>query len=102
MGFPNDTLYIPSLGFCLLVVSVTQHALRRLPSNVHWPAGLAALALVSGFYLVQTFKRNLDWKDEFALFSSAVAESPESAQMRTSLAQVTCRRGCRLRQSANT
>ena len=91
--FSERYLYIPSLGFCLLVVSVTQHALRRLPSNVNWPAGLAALALVSGFYLVQTFRRNLDWKDEFALFSSAVAESPQSAQMRTSLAQSYLQKG---------
>ena len=91
--FSERYLYIPSLGFCLLIVWIAGYAVRRLPTNVRLPAGLTALALVSGFYFVQTYKRNFAWKDEFALFSSAVAESPQSAQMRTSLAQSYLQKG---------
>ena len=91
--FSERYLYIPSLGFCLLAAWIAEYALRRLPSNVRLPAGLAALAIVSVFYFAQTFRRNVDWKDELALFTSAVAESPQSAQMRTSLAQSYLQKG---------
>jgi tetratricopeptide (TPR) repeat protein len=84
--FSERYLYIPSLGFCMLVAWLAVQALQILPSHVRGIAALSLLAFVSLLYSVQTVRRNQDWKDEFALFSSAVAESPQSAQMRTSLA----------------
>jgi len=85
--FSERYLYIPSLGFCMLVAWLVVQALQLLPSRVRSIAGFFIVALVSFLYSVQTIARNNDWKDEFRLFSSAVAESPQSAQMRTSLAQ---------------
>ena len=57
-----------------------------LGSGVQKGVGAVVLAVVALLYSIQTVRRNGDWKDEFALFSSAVTESPRSAQMRASLA----------------
>ncbi|MBM3803173.1 MAG: tetratricopeptide repeat protein [Acidimicrobiia bacterium] len=91
--FSERYLYIPSLGFCLLVAWLSSQVLQRQPSHLRLPAGVLALALVSLFYAVWTLRRNRDWKDELSLFTSAVAESPQSAQMRTSLAQALLQKG---------
>lgn len=91
--FSERYLYIPSLGFCLLAAWLVVQALHLLPSRVRGTVGLTILAFISLLYSVQTIRRNGDWKDEFALFSSAVAESPQSAQMRTSLAQSYLQKG---------
>ena len=84
--FSERYLYIPSLGFCMLAAWLVFQTLQSLPSRVRGSIGLSILALVSLLYSIQTIRRNGDWKNEFSLFSSAVAESPQSAQMRTSLA----------------
>lgn len=84
--FSERYLYIPSLGFCMLSAWMIVQSLKRVPSGVQKGLGGVVLALVALLYSVQTVRRNRDWKDEFALFSSAVAESPRSAQMRASLA----------------
>jgi len=91
--FSERYLYIPSLGFCLLLAWLVVQALQLMPAHFRAGTGLLVLALVSILYSIQTIRRNGDWKDEFALFSSAVAESPQSAQMRTSLAQSYLQKG---------
>ena len=85
--FSERYLYIPSLGFCLLAGWLGGQASHMLPSSLRHVTTLAALIVVCVSYAVQTVRRNGAWKDELALFSSAVAESPRSAQMRNSLAQ---------------
>jgi len=84
--FSERYLYIPSLGFCMLAAWLFVQGLQQVPSRVRKSAGASVLALAAVLYSLQTIRRNGDWKDEFALFSSAVQESPQSAQMRTSLA----------------
>ena len=91
--FSERYLYIPSLGFCMLAAWLVAQALQWMPSRVRGIAGLSVLALASLLYSVQTIRRNGDWKNEFALFSSAVAESPQSAQMWTSFAQSCLEKG---------
>lgn len=91
--FSERYLYIPSLGFCIVAVWLASKGLEYLPEGARWSSGLVGLAVLSMFWVVQTVRRNGDWKDEFALFSSAVAESPQSAQMRTSLAQSYLQKG---------
>ncbi|MGH9426125.1 MAG: hypothetical protein ACRD2L_07470, partial [Terriglobia bacterium] len=84
--FSERYLYIPSLGFCMLAAWLALQALQQVPSGVRKVAGISVLALAAVLYSVLTIRRNGDWKDEFVLFSSAVEKSPQSAQMRTSLA----------------
>ena len=85
--FSERYLYIPSLGFCLLAAWLGGQASHMFPSSLRHLTTLTALIVVCVSYAVQTVRRNGAWKDELALFSSAVAESPRSAQMRNSLAQ---------------
>ncbi len=91
--FSERYLYIPSLGFCIAIAWLAHQGLKFLPEGIRSSSGLVALSLVSIFFTVQTVRRNREWKDEFSLFFSAVAESPQSAQMRTSLAQSYLRKG---------
>ncbi len=69
-------LYLPSLGFCLLLaVAVTTLAVRP-----RW-RGLAigAFALLLLGYGTRTVLRNWDWRSGVVLFAAAARTSPESA-----------------------
>jgi hypothetical protein len=105
-------LYLPSVGYCLLLAHALGGAL--LPpddddddaggdSNSdngsggasgsssssskawRWRRGLVALTLVAApllaLYAVRTVTRNLDWRDEGALFESARRVCPDSAKV---------------------
>ncbi len=70
-------LYLPSLGFCLLLGWAYRVLDRRRALPWAVPAGAV---LLLGAYGVGTYLRNPDWKDDFALFSSAVQAAPRSAK----------------------
>jgi len=68
-------LYLPSVGFCLLVALFVERglAVRRAATAV---AGLFVLTL---FLLgARTVLRNRDWKDELTLWTKAVQAAPDS------------------------
>jgi Flp pilus assembly protein TadD len=80
--------YLPSAGMCLgagLLWTRLEQAQRRLAFVV-----LAVLVAALG---TRTVVRNLDWKDNLALFSSAVRVVPESAKMRANLGYVYLQNG---------
>ncbi|XP_014663753.1 PREDICTED: transmembrane and TPR repeat-containing protein 2-like [Priapulus caudatus] len=68
-------LYIPSMGFCLLVA----HGKRPLPMRLgrwqHWLRS-ALLAALIGCYSVRTYTRNEDWRTEEALYRSGLSVNP--------------------------
>jgi len=75
-------LYLPSLGLAGCVVAAICALSRRPTLNgfaaqkAAWPAmGLVCLA-----FAARTYARNLDWRDELSLWSSAVEVSPGSAK----------------------
>ena len=70
-------LYLPCLGFCLLLGVGYQCLVQR--AKMTWVA-LAVAALLLGAYGVRTFARNPDWHDDVTLFSSAVEVVPKSAK----------------------
>ncbi|MBP7216680.1 MAG: tetratricopeptide repeat protein [Candidatus Omnitrophica bacterium] len=81
----EQRLYIPSLGFCV-VVGLGIHAAvsfraRRLGSFKHLNmlAGLGAVALVI-LYVVTVYQRNFDWKDEMTFWTKTVQQSPRSVR----------------------
>jgi tetratricopeptide (TPR) repeat protein len=89
-------LYLPSVGFCLVVgwvagrflgVSGSGRALTVLP--------LPSLALAAGLlaYAVLTLWRNEDWRDEHRLYSRMVETSPTAALPLINLAFVEMPRG---------
>jgi hypothetical protein len=69
-------LYIPSLGFCIIAAD----GILRLRSRV----GRAVVAIVTiallGFYGGATVYRNQDWKDDLALWTSAIKVYPENGK----------------------
>ncbi|CAG01912.1 unnamed protein product, partial [Tetraodon nigroviridis] len=72
-------LYIPSMGFCLLVATGARamHVSLRSPwcRTVLWCL-CAALVLLNG---VRTVRRNRDWSDEESLYKSGIGVNPAKA-----------------------
>jgi tetratricopeptide (TPR) repeat protein len=75
--------YLPSAGFCLLVALIW----IRLESHQRKLAW-AALAIVLTALATRTVVRNLDWHDNFTLFSADVLAVPGSAKMHANLGGV--------------
>ncbi|MBI3780689.1 MAG: tetratricopeptide repeat protein [candidate division NC10 bacterium] len=82
LAFPIGTimaervLYLPSLGFCLLL-AVAVMALAARPRG-RLPAAGAIVLLLLG-YGTRTILRNRDWHSNAVLFAAAVSTSPNSA-----------------------
>jgi len=80
-------LYIPLIGFCLLVAmafntSINQRLSETMPVKVL--SSVAVIALL-GFYATATISRNRDWKDSLTLWSKTVITSPNSSVAHGSL-----------------
>ena len=72
--------YLPSAGFCVLV-ALAWSWLRDRQQTLAWGLLIvASLALAA-----RTVARNTDWKDNLALYSSAVRAVPGSAKMHANL-----------------
>ncbi len=79
-------LYIPSIGFCLLLVWIGSKLSDLLPQRYRVTAAMCALVLLTGVYCEQTSARNLDWKDNFTLFSRTLEVSPNAALIQLQVA----------------
>lgn len=78
-------LYIPSMGFCLLVATGARAVYVRLRSP--WCRTMllclcAALVLLNG---VRTVRRNRDWSDEESLYKSGISINPAKGEKDTSI-----------------
>lgn len=71
-------LYVPLVGFCLAVTSMIPR------KKVYLLAGSVVVLLLS----VRTIVRNLDWKNDFTLWQSAVQISPESPRAHFALGNI--------------
>jgi tetratricopeptide (TPR) repeat protein len=78
--FADRYLYIPIIGFCLMV-PVSIHAIStrlfRKPKAIK-TATLAAVAFILCLYATVSFTRNRDWQDGLTLWSKTAASSPGS------------------------
>ena len=68
-------LYLPAAGFCACLVLVIYSATQRLGSRAVAPAVLGLIIVTLG---IRTWKRNLDWRDEFTLWTSVAQTVPDS------------------------
>lgn len=68
-------LYLPAAGFAGCVVLVIYAAGQRTGSRIAAPVALCLIIAALG---IRTWERNLDWRDEIALWTSAVHAAPES------------------------
>lgn len=83
-------LYIPSVGFFLMVAALV-HPLMDRPRFT--PALYAAGALILFLLSLRTVWRNADWRDELTLWSKTVQVAPQVARARNNLGAVYLRRG---------
>ena len=74
-------LYIPSAGFCLLVVWVASEVLPI------W-AGTIILAVVLLFYSSEAAAQSPVWKDDMSFFSRSLEQSPNSAFLHNMVANL--------------
>ena len=72
--------YLPSAGFCLLMALAWIWLMERQRIPAWGLLGVVLLALAA-----RTVARNADWKDNLALYSSAVRAVPNSAKMHANL-----------------
>ena len=79
--FAERFLYIPLIGYCLLVAMAFNTLMNKRLSEtvpVKVLSSVAIIALLS-FYAMITIARNLDWKDSLTLWSKTVITSPDSS-----------------------
>ncbi len=93
----EQRLYIPSLGFCLLLALGIQRLfliknryfrIKKVP----W-IPYAAILIIGTFYAVATVQRNFVWHDWLTLFSDSVAASPDSARVRNNFGLALAEKG---------
>jgi protein O-mannosyl-transferase len=68
-------MFMPSLAFCLIV----PHVFYKIFKNGKTTFGLIAVVVL--VFSVKTFSRNMDWKDDFTLFTTDVKTSNKSAKI---------------------
>jgi hypothetical protein len=80
-------LYLPSVGFCILVAHSSTKITRICPRSAS--VGMKALVLIlCALGAWRTHRRIPDWKDEASLFESALQVCPESAKLHKQVAQL--------------
>lgn len=93
--FTDRYMYIPSLGFCLLLVWAGAKLAERWKSDrvpAKWLA-VGALTVVAALYITQDIRRIPDWKSDYTLYAKTVEESPDSALMHNSFGEMLRTRG---------
>ena len=74
--------FIPSLGFCLLLAVGFYEVYKRGKSLRNW---LMLVGVLLFFYGYKTVVRSLAWQDNYTLFTTDIATSPNSAKLRNSV-----------------
>ena len=83
-------LYIPSVGFFLMVAALFDPLVDRpRVAPMLYAAGVVALLLLS----LRTVWRNADWRDELTLWGKTVQVAPQAARARNNLGAAYLRRG---------
>ncbi|CAL1263542.1 unnamed protein product [Larinioides sclopetarius] len=72
-------LYIPSMGFCLLVALGVDHLYRRQETSFRKRLVLATVSLLLVVMSVRTVIRNKDWLNEENLYRSGIPVNPPKA-----------------------
>lgn len=79
--FAERFLYIPLIGFCLLVAMAFNTLMNQRLSETVPVKALSSVAIIAllSFYATMAVSRNLDWKDSLTLWSKTVITSPNSS-----------------------
>jgi len=75
----EQRLYIPSLGFCLLIAMAAYQLVIPAKAGIQrWRIGVPVLILI--FYSATTIARNLDWRDPLEFWTKTLKSAPHSAR----------------------
>lgn len=85
-AFAERYLYLPSIGFCLLLTLVATRLLHLAPAKFRKPAATSLLVIAVSAFAVETIQRNPDWKDDKTLFTQTLRRSPDAAFVRNMVA----------------
>jgi len=72
-------LYLPSAGFCLLLVVVALELLERYRSERAWRLGSTLVVAASLVYVFVVFTNQTAWASEVLLYKNAVEMAPRNA-----------------------
>lgn len=85
-------LYIPAIGFCLTLALILNGVIT-IQSNYFKPdflrmSAAICIIIIISIYSLLTISRNMDWKDNYTLWSSALIHSSDSPRVRNMLGNV--------------
>ena len=81
--FAERYLYLPSVGYVLLLAILITSLRHSLPSAARGVT--IALLSVSTLFAIATIERNKVWRDDLSLWSDTVSKSPDSADAHNAL-----------------
>lgn len=84
-------MFMPSIGFCFAVVGGLYELLsggQKTVTAQQLRLPLIAIALVSLAFAGKTISRNAAWENDFTLFTTDIAYSPNSAKLNNALAGI--------------
>jgi len=79
-------MYLPSAGLLIAAAAAVERATEAKPDRRRAAYGAVAILCVLG--AARTWTRNPDWKDERALWSSAITTAPDSARVQSEYGRV--------------
>jgi tetratricopeptide (TPR) repeat protein len=91
--FAERYLYIPLLGFCLVIAIFLEALLSRISVSRAGILRIFVVACVVGAYSLITINRNRDWKDSYSLWTQTLKVEPDSFRAHGNLARVYQKRG---------
>jgi protein O-mannosyl-transferase len=85
--FTERYLYLPSVGFCLVVACLIREWFSCRRPIYCWIGGLSGLMILLTFSIL-IIKRNQDWRNNLVLYTRAVKDSPQVLSFRLGLANL--------------
>lgn len=76
-------LYLPSLGYCLILALATQHS----PTKRFTPYVQLAQFVILAIFGLRSSQRSLDWRSELELFQSGLRVCPNNAKVHYNIAK---------------
>lgn len=78
-------IYSASFGFCLGFGLLADSVLAKSKTKLRYISVWGFIIVIMGAYSVRTWTRNLDWRDNFTLFSSSCKTCPMSCRLNYNL-----------------
>jgi protein O-mannosyl-transferase len=79
-------LYLPSVGFALLVALFIRELARRLPEARRGFVAVVAVSAISGVFGVLTISQQMQWASDILLYTRGVESAPRNITVRDNLA----------------